>query len=55
LEYKLKELDEQVAILDYSNEKHAETILKDYNSTKEELDLEMHNWEEITEKIMELD
>lgn len=55
LEYKLKQLDEQVANLDYSDEKKAETILKDYNSVKEELDLEMQNWEEITEKIMEMD
>lgn len=54
LEFKLKELDKLVSNLDYSDEKRAETILKDYNSAKEELDLEMQQWEEITEKIMEL-
>lgn len=54
LEFKLKELDELVSNIDYSDEKRAETILKDYNSAKEELDLEMQQWEEITEKIMEL-
>lgn len=55
LEYRIKELDEVVASLDYTDEKHAEAVLSDYNQTKTELDLEMSNWEKLTEKIMELD
>jgi ATP-binding cassette, subfamily F, member 3 len=54
LEYRIKELDELVAALDYSDEKKAETVLNDYNLAKSELDLEMTKWEEITEKILEL-
>jgi ATP-binding cassette subfamily F protein 3 len=55
LEYRIKELDQLVLVLDYSDEKKAESILNDYNLAKTELDQEMSFWEEITERIFELD
>lgn len=55
LELKLKDLDEKIAVLDYSNEQESSQILELYSKTKEELDQTMLNWEKSTEELMSLE
>ncbi len=55
LESRLKELDVIIAELDYSDASAAEKILSEYEKCKTELDDLMNQWEELTERMMELE
>ena len=54
-EQKLQDMDAQIAVLDYSNEKEASALLSEYDRSKKELDDLMLKWEETTEELMALD
>lgn len=51
----LAQMDEEIALLDYSNEEHANKILADYSKVKTALDQFMEDWEKATEELMELE
>ncbi|MBI1836430.1 MAG: ABC-F family ATP-binding cassette domain-containing protein [Flavobacteriia bacterium] len=54
-EKKIKELDEIIANLDYSDEAKSNAILTEYEIIKKKLDEEMINWETATEELMTLE
>jgi len=54
-EKKIKEMDEIIANLDYSDEAKSNAILAEYDVIKKKLDEEMLNWENATEELMMLD
>ena len=55
LEVRLKDLDVIIVELDYSDASAAEKILSEYEKCKTELDILMSQWEELTERLMELE
>lgn len=55
LESKLLELDEELAVMDYSDSSTANDKLSEYEKLKAELDEQMLLWEEATEALMELE
>lgn len=55
LEFKLLELDEELAVMDYSDSSVANDKLSEYEKLKAELDEQMLLWEEATEALMELE
>ena len=54
-EKKIKEMDEIIANLDYSDEVKSNAILAEYDVIKKKLDEEMLNWENATEELMMLE
>ncbi len=54
-EKKIKEMDEIIANLDYSDEAKSNAILAEYDVIKKKLDEEMLNWENATEELMMLE
>jgi hypothetical protein len=48
-------MDEEIALLDYSNEEESNKLLADYSRVKAELDQLMIDWEKATEDLMELE
>lgn len=54
-EKKIKEMDEIIANLDYSDEAKSTAILAEYDVIKKKLDEEMLNWENATEELMMLE
>lgn len=54
-EKKIKELDEIIANLDYTDEAKSNAILSEYDLIKKKLDEEMSNWETATEELMSLE
>ncbi len=55
LENTLGEMDQELATLDYSDEKVANDKLSEYEKLKKELDEQMEQWEEATEALLELE
>lgn len=55
LEAKIKEMDELIANIDYSDEEKSQKILEDYNTLKSTLDIQLEIWERSTEKLMALE
>src|SRR5574343_658501 len=51
----LAKMDEEIALLDYSNEQESNKLLADYSRVKAELDQLMLDWETATEALMELE
>ena len=51
----LAKMDEEIALLDYSNEEESNKLLADYSKVKAELDQLMIDWEKATEDLMELE
>jgi ATP-binding cassette subfamily F protein 3 len=51
----LKQLDERIAALDYSNETESSDVLTKYELAKNELDDLMNQWEQATEELIALD
>ena len=48
-------MDEEIALLDYSNEEGSAKLLSDYSQVKAELDQLMLDWEKTTEALMDLE
>lgn len=55
LEESIQEYDQKMVQLDYSNEAEVQEVMAKYNELKEQLDNEMKLWEEISEKLIEID
>ena len=51
----LVKMDEEIALLDYSNEEESSKLLSEYSKVKSELDQLMIDWETATEALMELE
>lgn len=55
LEAKAKVLENEIAVMDYSDEEKANKTLADFAQTKEQLDEQMEIWEKSTEALMEME
>ena len=51
----LEKMDEEIALLDYTNEEQSNKLLAEYSKVKAELDQLMMDWEKATEELMELE
>ena len=51
----LAKMDEEIALLDYTNEEQSNKLLAEYSKVKAELDQLMMDWEKATEELMELE
>lgn len=55
LEERTKQLEAEIAVMDYSDEDKSNKTLAEFAQAKEELDEQMLIWEEATESLMELE
>lgn len=55
LEAKIKEMDELIANIDYSDEEKSQKLLEDYSALKSTLDTQLEIWEKSTEELMALE
>lgn len=55
LEAKIKEMDELIANIDYSDEAKSQKLLEDYSALKSTLDAQLEIWEKSTEELMALE
>ena len=54
LENTIAKLNEDIAILDYSNKEHSNELLSKYDQLKNELDQIVANWEDLNEELDQL-